>query len=73
MAGRLPDTVRWRIGKEHLGWTTTQALARHWAMCGDIVASERQQLAEYISLAHFKATLQFHSAEVSNADAVAGP
>ncbi len=26
MAGRLPDAVRWRRGKEHLGWTFTAAL-----------------------------------------------
>lgn len=26
MAGRLPDAVRWRPGKEHLGWSFTKAL-----------------------------------------------
>ncbi len=26
MAGRLPDAVRWRRGKEHLGWAFTSAL-----------------------------------------------
>ena len=26
MAGRLPDAVRWRRGKEHLGWSFTTAL-----------------------------------------------
>ena len=26
MAERLPDAVRWRLGKEHLGWTFTTAL-----------------------------------------------
>ncbi len=26
MAGRLPDAVRWRLGKEHLGWVFTTAL-----------------------------------------------
>ncbi len=26
MTGRLPDAVRWRTGKEHLGWAFTQAL-----------------------------------------------
>ena len=26
MAGRLPDAVRWRQGKQHLGWEFTQAL-----------------------------------------------
>jgi asparagine synthase (glutamine-hydrolysing) len=30
MAGLLPDPVRWRRGKEHLGWTFTQTLLRHW-------------------------------------------
>lgn len=27
MAGRLPDAVRWRAGKEHLGWAFMTALA----------------------------------------------
>jgi asparagine synthase (glutamine-hydrolysing) len=28
LAGRLPDSVRWRLGKEHLGWTFTSSLMR---------------------------------------------
>ena len=28
MAGRLPEAVRWRRGKEHLGWTFTTALTK---------------------------------------------
>jgi asparagine synthase (glutamine-hydrolysing) len=30
LAGRLPDTVRWRRGKEHLGWAFTQTLMDTW-------------------------------------------
>ncbi len=29
-AGLLPDAVRWRRGKEHLGWTFSQALMDQW-------------------------------------------
>jgi hypothetical protein len=28
MAGRLPEAVRWRRGKEHLGWAFTLSFAR---------------------------------------------
>jgi len=40
-AGRLPDEVRWRRGKEHLGWPFTQALmGRHRElMHGEVEAS----------------------------------
>ena len=27
----MPDAVRWRRGKEHLGWTFTENMARYWA------------------------------------------
>lgn len=30
MEGLLPDAVRWRRGKEHLGWMFTQNLCRQW-------------------------------------------
>lgn len=30
MAGLLPDEVRWRRGKEHLGWDFTRAVANTW-------------------------------------------
>ncbi len=30
MAGLLPDAVRWRRGKEHLGWIFTKALMDQW-------------------------------------------
>jgi asparagine synthase (glutamine-hydrolysing) len=36
-AGRLPDDVRWRRGKEHLGWAFSRALMeRH----GELISSE---------------------------------
>ncbi|MFN4020346.1 MAG: asparagine synthase-related protein [Erythrobacter sp.] len=30
MAGLLPDEVRWRTGKEHVGWIFEEALVNHW-------------------------------------------
>jgi asparagine synthase (glutamine-hydrolysing) len=30
MAGLLPDQVRWRTGKEHVGWRFDEALSAHW-------------------------------------------
>lgn len=30
MATLMPDAVRWRSGKEHLGWAFSQAMTRHW-------------------------------------------
>lgn len=48
MAGKLPETVRWRCGKEHLGWTFTQA----------VLSAEQQRLRHCIEegvvgLAHY--------------------
>lgn len=31
MAGLMPDAVRWRIGKEHIGWQMQEALEAHLA------------------------------------------
>lgn len=30
MAGLLPDEVRWRMGKEHLGWSFTNTVSQSW-------------------------------------------
>jgi len=30
MAGLLPDAVRWRVGKQHLGWRFQEALVTYW-------------------------------------------
>jgi asparagine synthase (glutamine-hydrolysing) len=49
MAGLLPDEVRWRRGKEHLGWTFTKALARHWPDWRMIAAQADQRLAGMIA------------------------
>jgi hypothetical protein len=40
MAGRLPDSVRWRRGKTHLGWAFTEALME---MTQQRVQSARQE------------------------------
>jgi asparagine synthase (glutamine-hydrolysing) len=44
MAGKLPDAVRWRRGKEHLGWDFTQALMARMKerMYVDIPANEHK-------------------------------
>lgn len=34
MCDHMPDSVRWRRGKEHLGWTFTRALAPYLAEAG---------------------------------------
>lgn len=39
----LPDPVRWRIGKEHLGGRFTQAMLVHWPGWCDIAAETRQK------------------------------
>jgi asparagine synthase (glutamine-hydrolysing) len=48
MAGKMPEAVRWRCGKEHLGWTFTQA----------VLCAEQQRLLHCIEeavvwLAHY--------------------
>jgi asparagine synthase (glutamine-hydrolysing) len=48
MAGRLPDPVRWRRGKEHLGWTFTHTLFSRWATWRHTQYQESQTLSEYI-------------------------
>ena len=30
MRGRLPDVIRWRLGRQHLGWKFSQALLERW-------------------------------------------
>jgi asparagine synthase (glutamine-hydrolysing) len=49
MAGRLPDAVRWRIGKEHLGWDFTKTLKTRMQdrMQIDIKAT-RDMLASFV-------------------------
>jgi asparagine synthase (glutamine-hydrolysing) len=51
MAGRLPDAVRWRTGKNHLGWTFTTTLAGHAGrMLRDTVEANRSTLRPYVDV-----------------------
>jgi asparagine synthase (glutamine-hydrolysing) len=45
-AGLLPDPVRWRLGKEHLGWTFTKALMDHWPDWSAPILTTRAGLRE---------------------------
>jgi asparagine synthase (glutamine-hydrolysing) len=48
-AGRLPDEVRWRLGKEHLGWAFTQALmGRHRELIRGEVEASLESLNGYV-------------------------
>lgn len=49
MAQRMPDTVRWRRGREHLGWRFTSTLAQHIRdrLVSDL-AENRNRLDRYI-------------------------
>jgi asparagine synthase (glutamine-hydrolysing) len=48
-AGRLPEEVRWRRGKEHLGWAFTQALwGNHRELIRDEVEVSLESLNGYV-------------------------
>jgi asparagine synthase (glutamine-hydrolysing) len=50
-AGRLPDDVRWRRGKEHLGWAFTQALmSNHGKLRCDEVEASLESLSDYVDV-----------------------
>lgn len=46
MAGRLPDSVRWRTGKEHVGWRFDDAMNAHWLAHAD--ADWPKRLAPFV-------------------------
>jgi asparagine synthase (glutamine-hydrolysing) len=49
MAGRLPDAVRWRRGKQHLGWDFTHALmARIRERMPIDIAAKENMLTSYV-------------------------
>ena len=51
MAGRLPDAVRWRRGKEHLGWIYTEALVgRAPQTLGRVIEDNRELLEPYVDI-----------------------
>ena len=54
LAGQLPDAVRWRRGKEHLGWAFTQAIMRSQRdHLLQTVAECRARLVPYIDVEAF--------------------
>jgi asparagine synthase (glutamine-hydrolysing) len=64
MAGRLPDAVRWRTGKEHLGWAFTSALiAKGKAEVYPPMAADRMLVAPYASTDRIRPT---HPADVED-------
>lgn len=51
MVGRLPDAVRWRAGKEHLGWDFTKALLANGRKIGrSEIAAASEFLASYLDV-----------------------
>ena len=44
MAGIVPDDVRWRKGKEHLGWTFTSKVMESWTNWPDVILESRTML-----------------------------
>ena len=56
MRGRLPDSVCWRTGKEHLGWGLTGRLVLDdRAGVRERLAELRPHLAPYVELARLDA------------------
>lgn len=49
MAGLLPDEVRWRKGKEHLGWTFTNACIEKWPGWRQIMRPGNIKLGRFLS------------------------
>ncbi|WP_216909554.1 asparagine synthase-related protein [Synechococcus sp. CCY 0621] len=50
MANRLPDSVRWRTGRAHLGWAFTRELIRRFTMDKDPrMTSGQMLLSRYLS------------------------
>ncbi|MGB5136191.1 MAG: asparagine synthase-related protein [Prochlorococcaceae cyanobacterium] len=59
MAGRLPDSVRWRTGKEHNGWRFNAELERspEWSALMASVAVE-DQLTPFVDLQQYRSSLR---------------
>ncbi len=54
MAGRLPDPVRWRKGKEHLGWAFNAEIFGRLAKRDLSSRRFRETIAPYVDLGRFK-------------------
>ena len=70
MAGRLPEEIRWRRGKERLGWAFTRALM---AASKDTIElalrSNQQLLLKYMGLAKLEGACRSHFQDGSEAQA----
>jgi asparagine synthase (glutamine-hydrolysing) len=49
MAGLLPDDVRWRKGKQHLGWTFTVAFLTAWSGWQKMLSGMRDAVSGFIN------------------------
>jgi len=56
MAGRLPNEVIWRLGKEHLGWAFTQSLFGHWAGWREELCDATRALSRYVDFPNKRGT-----------------
>jgi asparagine synthase (glutamine-hydrolysing) len=57
MAGRLPEEVRWRIGKEHLGWAFTLAfMESERDHLKSVIDEHEVVLSPYVDLARLRAS-----------------
>jgi asparagine synthase (glutamine-hydrolysing) len=54
MAGRLPDAVRWRKGKEHLGWAFNAEIFGRLAARDLSSRRFRETIAPYVNLGRFE-------------------
>jgi hypothetical protein len=55
MRGQLPDAVRWRAGKQHLGWSFTQAfLGASGACLRSVLEQSAAVLEPYVDINRLK-------------------
>ena len=55
MGGLLPDAVRWRKGKQHLGWMFTTAFLTAWTGRQTMVAGMRDAVSRFIDSKYLNA------------------
>ena len=49
-AGSIPDAIRWRLGKEHLGWAFTKRLFDEFPGWRGSLEAARPLLSRYVRL-----------------------
>lgn len=73
MAGKLPDPIRWRRGKQHLGWSFTEALLEaSQGQVGDHIADNKKLLENYLDMDRLRQYIQsyFDDKDSSSAEFV---